>query len=499
MTDRDEIFFENLDLLPPEDIVSVVNPFKKALNRILTGFALCAVTFNFFQLNYILPFAGMLFMLLGFRTLRRENKWFSACFTITLVRFIYLCATLIINTTIYHTAIYASVLMTVLSAFNILLLFVLFILFGKALRTVQQKVSLPKGAGGITALIIWYAILIILALSGIGGTAIAVIMLTALAFIIYCLYKLSKELDEAGYTITPSPAKIPDWLLCSVTCALLILGGICGYYFFGSYTMDWQVQEQTDVHDVKVHLESLGFPKEILGDLSPTDLSDCKDALSVEVKTQLHPMNDGRAVTEIKSDTSGRKAYVHSTVYDQKELCITSVAVKLSEERQVWKFFHHFSWQITPEFYGTECIRIIPAYNFNTSQGWSDAGEISGHILYDANNITYIAPYKYLGRQAYSADDMFFWQNTSTDIYAAFSMPKYGANCRGYVCYTTEEKQPGWILSSWISYTHRQNFFQYPNQTAMEETQKGILDKSDAYKTVSDAIQFYPYKTTPTE
>ena len=47
MTDRTEIFPENIDFFPPDDIVFSVNPFKRAMNRILTGFALCAVTFNF--------------------------------------------------------------------------------------------------------------------------------------------------------------------------------------------------------------------------------------------------------------------------------------------------------------------------------------------------------------------------------------------------------------------------------------------------------------------
>ncbi len=502
MTDRTEIFPENIDFLPPDDIVFSVNPFKRAMNRILTGFALCAVTFNFFNLNYILPVIGMLLILLGFRSLRGENKWFSACFAVTIIRLIYLCTTLLINTTIYHADIYASRLMIVAATVNALLLFVLFMLFGKALITVQQKADLPRGAGGISALIIWYAVLFGFALLKAEGLVIAIIMLVSFSFIIYSLFNVSRVLDNAGYAITPAPVKISDFLLCSIICALLIFGGICGNYFFGSYPMDWQLYdaaEHENTQELKSQLAAFGFPEEVLNDLSLTDLLNCKDALNVKVETQLHPLNDGRQVTEVKTDASGRKTYVHSTVYDQKELRITSVAVLLPTEKPSWKIFHHFTWEAEHKFYGTECIRIIPAYNFGTSQGWMPIGEISGHILYDEDNTSYIAPYKFLGRQTHHSNDMFFGQNTTADIYATFSMPKHGTKQRGYVCYTTIENQPGWMLSSWVEYTHRQNRFQYPNQSAMEETQKGILEKSNAYKIVSDAIQFYPYNTTPTE
>ena len=45
------------------------------MNRILFGMALCAITLNFLCLNYILPAVGTVLLLLGFRTLRRENRW----------------------------------------------------------------------------------------------------------------------------------------------------------------------------------------------------------------------------------------------------------------------------------------------------------------------------------------------------------------------------------------------------------------------------------------
>ena len=159
--------------LPPEDVVADVTPWKKAMNRVLIGMALSAITLNFLCLDYILPAIGMVFSILGFRTLRRENQWFGACFVITLLRAAYLFPSLILNTTIYHGGVYASAIGSVLSSTNIGLLFALFFCLRGGLRAVQQKVDLPPHAGGTVALIIWYALLCALALIQYNGLIIA--------------------------------------------------------------------------------------------------------------------------------------------------------------------------------------------------------------------------------------------------------------------------------------------------------------------------------------
>ena len=72
--------------LPPEDIVAEVTPWKKSIHRVLIGLALSSLTLNFLCLNYILPAIGMILMLLGYRTLKKENGWFRGCFLLTLLR-----------------------------------------------------------------------------------------------------------------------------------------------------------------------------------------------------------------------------------------------------------------------------------------------------------------------------------------------------------------------------------------------------------------------------
>ena len=78
----EELLADGLPDLPPEEIVRSVTPWRRAMDRVLTGSALRAVTLSLFGLQYLLPALGTLLLLLGYRALRRENRWFRACFVL---------------------------------------------------------------------------------------------------------------------------------------------------------------------------------------------------------------------------------------------------------------------------------------------------------------------------------------------------------------------------------------------------------------------------------
>ena len=94
--------------LPPGDVLEDVTPWKRAMNRVLLGMALTGITLNVLCLNYLLPAVGMALLLLGFRALRRENRWFGVCWGITVVRTAYGYGLLVLDTTILRGAFYAS-------------------------------------------------------------------------------------------------------------------------------------------------------------------------------------------------------------------------------------------------------------------------------------------------------------------------------------------------------------------------------------------------------
>jgi hypothetical protein len=85
----------------------------------------------------------------------------------------------------------------------------------------------------------------------------------------------------------------------------------------------------------------------------------------------------------------------------------------------------------------------------------------------------------------------------STDIFAEFSLPDSGENQRGYIAYTIGEMQDGAIVDSWINYTHRKTWAQYPVLTAKQHRMQNGMSESGAFRTVQDALQFYSNDPDP--
>lgn len=496
MTDADfeAMLARSVPDVPPEEIVAEVTPWRRAMNRILFGMALCAITLNFWCLNYILPAIGTVLLLLGFRTLRRENRWLGGCFAVTVIRAVYFFATLILNTTILQSAVFTPAITTALTAGNAALLLALYFCFWRGLLAVQAKAGLPAQAGGALALIVWYALVCVLAAVQYSGWIVPITMLIGYGFILRSLCRLSGALDEAGYAIAPKPVRVTDRCLVLVIAAVLGIGCTLGYLFGGSYPMDWQpvdASTQAQTAAIRQQLLGLGFPEDVLNDLTPEDIAACDGALRVVTKTEDYPVNDGRTVSYKESDGEGGVVSVLDTVFDVKELRLTGVAVQLPGERETWMVFHHFLWTTDPGFYGTEAIQIRPACR-SIPEGWAAAGDVTGRVLHDRDGQTFTAPYHALGRQTYTADSVFFGQRTNTDLFAPFSMPRHAEHARGYVAYTAAAVQSGCLLNSWINYTHQQSWLQYPAVTAQTHRMTCTQSNGGAFRTVQDALQFFP-------
>lgn len=463
--------------LPPEEIVADVTPWRRAMNRILFGMALCAITLNFWCLNYILPAIGTVLLLLGFRTLRRENRWLGGCFAVTVIRAACFFATLILNTTILQSAVFTPAVTTTLTVINAVLLLALYFCFWRGLLAVQKKAGLPAQAGGALALIVWYALVCVLAAVHYTGWIVPIAMLVGYGCILRSLYRLSGALDEAGYAIAPGPVRVTDRCLVLVIAAVLGIGCTLGYLFGSSYRMDWQpadISEQTQTAAIRQQLLDLGFPEAVLNDLTPEDIAACDGALRVVVETEDYPVNDGRNVLWEAYNEKHERYYV-----------------QLPGERETWMVFHHFLWTADPGFYGTEAIQIRPAYR-SIPEGWSAAGDVTGRVLYDRDGQTFAAPYASLGAQTFTANTVLWGEQTNTDLFAAFSLPRHAEHARGYVAYSTTEALNGYIFSSGEYYVHQQTWLQYPAVTAMEKRLTAAWGDTGAFRTVQDALQFYP-------
>ena len=86
-------------LPPPEEEVKQITPWRQALDEILIGLVLTTVRLDLLYLQYILPAVGAAHLYLGFRTLRRDNKWFRLCWLLAMGKAVFQYAgTLLIAT-----------------------------------------------------------------------------------------------------------------------------------------------------------------------------------------------------------------------------------------------------------------------------------------------------------------------------------------------------------------------------------------------------------------
>ncbi|OUQ81085.1 hypothetical protein [Flavonifractor sp. An100] len=489
MDDRefDRALEEELTQLPPADgEMERITPWKRAMSRIVAGIILTTCTLNVWNLQQLMPAVGIVLLWLSFRTLRKENGWFTACWLISLYRAASLFVSLVLNATLWGT----EQGLTLWSYLNLLPPLVQFICLWQGIKAVRRKAGQPDKAGAAGALVWFYLALCVLGLWQLQGWLVVLPIGVIYFLILRSMAKMSALLDGAGYEVRAASVRVSDrmvWIVWVLSLAIAIpLAGI----FLGRYPMDWkpvEIKEQAGQEEIQTNLQSLGMPEQVLSDLSTEDLFSLEGAVRVFVMVDEHPFNDGRRVTQVQTNQvrSWRE-------YDVKELKTSDIAVEL--ENGNWRIIHHFFWQGDRGIGGTECLKIWPTDRLN--EGWRREGEPTGRVLYDRGGNTFESDFYFLGEESYTAQSIFWGQTYNNDLFAAFSLPLTGENCRGYVSYEIELVEEGWIIDSWSNYTHQVKWWNYPLMTAMQYSQAGMLYGGD-FETAQSAIQLFDLWDSP--
>lgn len=107
----------------------------------LWGSALCTVTLQVSGLQYILPTVGLVLLLLGFRALRRENRWFCAGFRLCGAWFACAAAGLALRAAIGRRETALQLARYAAAALEL----AVFLCLWRGLDAVQRKAGLPSG------------------------------------------------------------------------------------------------------------------------------------------------------------------------------------------------------------------------------------------------------------------------------------------------------------------------------------------------------------------
>lgn len=492
MNDKDFDKHLSESLIPPPDntIADGISPWKKSFYRIVAGIVLTTCTIDIYFLNFVLPVIGNILLVLGFRSLRKENKYFTVCYFLSLID---ICADSIFtitDSTIYHSAIneffHENLLFRILAALPTLLLL---IFFSAAIRSIKSKSKLYyKYKGADIGVVVWYGIVVLL-----SCITDQVDVITGFAFvlsyilIIIFLVRMLLEMEISGYAVTPTAVKIPDAQIIVAYSAIIVIGAIIGTVFFTQHRMDWKPHTETkdsQVISVKADLVKLGIPEYILNDLTDEDILACEGATDVFFEQTYRPMNSGRKVTEVK--TIYNTHYINHTVYDVKELRFTNIAVKIPGETRTWKIIRHFHWVVQPKCFVTEAISVFD--ETPNIFGFIRSSDISGKLLYNKNNTTYIAGFPVIAD--YKKEDGI----NNVKFTAGFSFPNSGDNQRGYIAYTISninDKYEDVMISEWLNYVHQSAVFMHPFKSAYEhEKNYDMFSLNWNFRRTQDAIQF---------
>lgn len=484
-----------IDRPPPADLTNDFKPWRKAMNRVLWGTGLTTLTLNFWNLDVIIPSIGLILLILGYRALRNENKWFKTAYVISWIRIIWWLIAFAINVTVYSEESDVSTFLAVGTYVLLVPGFLMLVALRNGIRSVQKNAGLPPHGGN--GMLVWYLIIIILGIMTFNGIAVWGLII-AYIFILRNLCKLSKELDEAGYTISPTPVKISDNAVKGIYVAAILVAMVLGYGIFNKYPMDWQpVQENADamVDQVRQELIELGFPEYVLNDMTNEEILSCQGATFVLVRYRDYDMDQGRGIGTQEEIDDGLVALITEDKAE-RQMRTTYIGVKLGGERERWQIIHHFEWLVDRNFCGTEAIQMWP-YN---QKGWNVSSDFTGRLLYDFDGTTYTSDYHSLGKVSYDTTDLaaqMLGQTSSTDVFATFSMPNKGSGHRGYVMYELSKMMDGYIISSWFNYIHQHNRFQFPFQTAMEFEMTSFTNNGWAFRTIQTALQFTTHGEIP--
>ena len=457
----DALLTEGADALPPPADVS---PWRSAMSCVVWGIALKTLTLQLLYLHYILPTLGCILLVLGFRTLRWENRALRWAYGLSVAAAVMRAAAMVLAALpVERGAALAYVDMALMQATLIALWRGM---VGVSRAADAEKPSAP--AAGVLAA--FYAVLMALAMIGLEGWLLVLPVLAVYLVILRNLVKLARSLSDTGYAIHAAPVRLPSaavlWGYLGLTLAAMLLAMFLGQ----RYPMDWQPrQDAPQDASIRQSLLEKGFPSYVLDDLTAEEVSRMAGAVRVyrqverlysdtdyRTITTTHYMSDpdrplvfDRTITDVDGEGERHYTYVYR-VYDTLEQTMTHVAVELPEEDGVRRYIyiHHLTYAAPPSPY-TEMLELWPAWQ--TQGDWFPGGHVSGRVLCERNGTAQAAAFHTLKSGSQQVSDLFGTRQTQR-ITAGWSFPRGVESPRAYVFYDALRGQDGWVIESWANY-----------------------------------------------
>ena len=488
---------EDASALPPPE---KINPWQMAMTQVLWGFGLSTITLNFLYLDYILPALGAVLLVLGFRTLRRENRPLRWCYILSIAKLLVCAAGDVLAALPVKVELPGAYISTAVTL-------VLYICLWRGMVEVSRAAGAEKPAAPAAgAMALFYALLLPLALIGLQGWLLVMPILIVYAAILRNMWKLTRSLENIGYAITAAPVRLPGWAVLWGSLAAMLAAVLLTAFLGQRYPMDWHTRSDAPQSvPIRQQLLAKGFPSYVLDDLTADEVSRMADAVRVyrqverlysdtdyRTITTAHYMSDpdrplvfDRTITDVDGEGERHYTYVYR-VYDTLEQTMTHVAVELPEEDGVRRYIyiHHLTYDTQPSPRLTEALELWPAWQMEI--GWTPGGAVSGRLLCERSGGEQTAPFYSLTGGSQQITDIFGtrWEQQIT---ALWTRPAHAEKIRAYVLYDALRLEDSWVIESWTNYA-RQTAPVYPYRDAITLWRSY---GSDAYDLRQNALQVF--------
>ena len=439
----------------PEASAGRINPWKHQMRFVLWGLVISVVLIGTPQAaGTVQQAVGIILMLTGLRSFRRENKFFFAAWILTICRALLFTCVTAVDASVYRETFHASAAGRLIDWIPAAVLAGIMICLWQALRTEFHKAGQPADTGGFVIQLLIMAIAVFTYIFRMQlPFAVILLLFAAVISAFVFILKIPQKLESAGYFIKTAPVQVSNTVhIVILSCVFIVIVAASGILWSG-YTMNWtRTEASMNKGDRAVLVEKLAdleIPERIIEDLSDDDLAQCQNAVRADV------LKDDWYFSAARSS-------------DTKHMRVTRVLIALNEEATAWKVIHHFCWVSDQRFSGNDAIRMEPAY-LQPVKGIAPKGDVTGRLLYtDQSGAVYEAPFAILEFDQSPQPPIDFGNQTPPSYYAAFSWPKQGSDCRCYLSYCVEIDEPGIRVFPLAYYVHDSGAVRFPCQTALD-------------------------------
>lgn len=419
-----------------------INPWHMPIYCITWGFFLTSFTLNFFLLQYILPTLGIVLMYLGFRSIRRGNRWFFAAWIITAIKLIWQAVQLLLYATPAFLFIqnnnYIKIMLLILQI-------ALFIALRNALQEVFKQADIKPTRDPALLAIIWTCLIALFdAFHYVNGLIIVIPLFILFFFILQSLSIVREELGGAADLFVEAPVKWNDRMATAaylVCCILLVFAG-CIY----ANHIRLNASEQTAATDseTRAKLIELGFPENIIKDISDKDISALNKTIHVETNSKTLCFHYANVTTR-----TGPNRY---STYTEPHGCnLEATTVYMEFPDHLIYVIEYFNW-VDSKAYWQDGFTI-----------WNQVGIelLNGALLYQKNGVNYTTRIPRLKCESVTTNS-FFGSDESKRISGAVSYPFESEHQRGYILYRIQFPQDQIISGNCLNYLHQDHPIQFP-------------------------------------